>query len=457
MRKRLLGLVVGFVLASAVLASGSLAQQRRPRPAAAAAPAPDLKIKYRTTTSGQSSEVVTMLKGMRERSESHSGYGDSVNITQCDLKRTMQVSDSTRKYLITPMSTGDSAAASADNSSTTGPAEPVRTGGVLTYITTVTDTGERKEMFGFTARHIKSSLTMQSSPDACNPVNQRVETDGWYIDLAFGLDCNLGRTQAMANRYTPPGGCRDRVSFKQVGATKTGYPLSETMMMSGPDGRVMFTTSKEVVELERGPLDAALFDAPPGYAETTNSQELYPTPTTAAVTGMPSYDRQIQENNPNTETAAMQMKPAGTLRVGVVSLNNKSDRPLSLESVRSRLVGGIDGGGIDAVPLNAATQSEAEAEAKIKQCDFILFTDLSTLKTSAAKKIGGFLGRAAGVSGVDRTESRVDFRLFAVGESSPLLQSSATAKEEGDEVSVGASVDTEARMVSAEVRKRSRN
>ena len=50
-----------------------------------------------------------MLKGARERSEMKMGYGmDIINITQCDLKRTIQVSDKARKYVITPMDSGDS-------------------------------------------------------------------------------------------------------------------------------------------------------------------------------------------------------------------------------------------------------------------------------------------------------------------------------------------------------------
>jgi hypothetical protein len=66
------------------------------------------------------------------------------------------------------------------------------------------------------------------------------------------------------------------------------------------------------------------------------------------------------------------------------------------------------------------------------------------------------LGRAAGVGGIDKTESKVEFKLFAVNESSPRLQSGASAKEEGDEASAGTAVGQEARMVSAEVRKKSR-
>ena len=137
----------------------------------------------------------------------------------------------------------------------------------------------------------------------------------------------------------------------------------------------------------------------------------------------------------------------------MVAINNRTDRSVSLESLRQRLIGRIAVSGVDAIPLSGVSPSEVEAEAKAKQCDFVLYTDLSTLKISAAKKLGGFLGRAAGVTGVEKTESRVDFKLFAVGETSPRLQSNTSAKEEGDEASAGVALDNEANKVSAEVRK----
>lgn len=468
MRLRIRGLIVLFVFAVSV--SAIFAQQKRtrtsPTPApATAAPQADLRIRYRTSTSGQSYETATMIKGKRERSEMKMGYGsDMINITQCDLKRTIQISEANRKYVITPMQT---VTASADNSASTpvpATAEPVRRGGVVNYITTINDTGERKEMFGFTARHIKSSVTIESSPDACNPSKQRLDTDGWYIDLTFGFDCDLGAAQMAARQPMPQGGCRDRVVMKQIGSGRKGYPLIETTTMYGPDGTAMFTSAKEVIDLSRDPLDAALFDIPAGYTETSNTQELYAAAPTSmsSIMGQSAPSQTSQPQSSQTQSsmsataAAAMSKAPGTLRVGVVAINNRSDRQVSLESLRQRLIGGIDNSGVDAVALSGVSASEIEAEAKAKQCDFILYTDLSTLKISAAKKLGGFLGKAVGVGGVDKTESRVDFKLFAVGETSPRLQSSANAKEEGDDASAGASIDNEANKVSAEVRKKAR-
>ncbi|HSS19110.1 MAG TPA: hypothetical protein VLL54_03490 [Pyrinomonadaceae bacterium] len=457
MRKRFLGTTAAVVLALTAFLTASMAQRTGNRPPAQPTrpAANDLKITYRTTTSGQSSESTTMLKGARERSEMKFGGGmEMINLTQCDLKRTVQLSDSTRKYVITPMETGDSAAPTAPASS--GMSEPSRRGGVVTYTSTAVDTGERKEMFGFQARHVKTSLAIESSPDACNQSRMRMETDGWYIDFAFGLNCETGRAGVPMGRPAP-GGCRDRVNFVRHGAARTGYPLIETTTSYGPDGSVGFSSTKEVIELSREPLDAALFDIPAGYTEAASTQELYEPPSMASMMGQMSQGRQPANNSQGNSSQSSSAKASGAIRIGVVQINNKTDRSVSTDSLRDRLVNEIQGSGLEAVPLNAVSQREAETEATARQCDFILYTDLTALKLSAAKALGGFLGRATGVGSgsIGKTESKVEFKLFAVGQTAtPRLASAASAKEEGDEASAGTALGQEAKQVVAEAKRK---
>jgi hypothetical protein len=453
MRKRLAGIsVLGAFVLLIILPSVFVAQRRPTRPAAQPAPTParnDLKITYRTTTSGQSMQSTTMLKGARERSEMKLGYGrDIINITQCDLKRTIQISDSARKYVVTPMDSGDSA--SDSGSPTSAVSEPATRGGVVTYTTNAVDTGERKEMFGFQARHVKTSMVIESSPDACSPIKQRMETDGWYIDFSFGLSCERGSASQWAGPAAR-GGCRDRIRFNRQGAARTGYALLETTTSYGPDGRVAFTSTREVIELSREPLDAALFDVPAGYVETTNPQELYGMPSMDAMTSqMPKSQTPVEEDNASLSSN----KKADSIRIGVVQINNRTDRQISTESLRERLIGEIDGAGVDGIALNASSPSEAEAEAKAKQCDFILYTDVASLKSSSTKKL---FGRVTGVGGAEKTEAKIEFKLFAVGDGSAILQSAATAKEEGDDASAGTAVSQEARAVTAEVKRKGRS
>ena len=325
MRKRLWITIISTLVLLLVSFSALLAQRPRNRPAApAAATRTDLKITYRTTTSGQAMENTTMLKGARERTEMKLGYGrDIINVTQCDLKRTIQISDSAKKYVITPMETTEAPASPSMNAG--GSMGPSRKGGVVTYSTTAVDTGERKEMFGFQARHVKSSMTIESSPDACNPLKMRMETDGWYIDFSYGLNCETSH----APMGGPParGGCRDTVRFNRQGAARTGYALQETITSYGPDGSVQFSSTKEVIELSREPLDAALFDVPAGYTEAASTSELYGAPSAASMMSQAAKAAQDDEPDSSSQSSSAQsssVKAPGVIRIGVVRINNKS-------------------------------------------------------------------------------------------------------------------------------------
>src|SRR5499427_5963632 len=94
-----------------------------------------------------------------------------------------------------------------------------RKGGVITITRTSTDTGERQDMFGYKARHIKSSMIIESSPDACNQSHMKMEVDGWYADLSANFSCAMEDYRAMA--CGGPGGsksgCQDRVVMKGSG------------------------------------------------------------------------------------------------------------------------------------------------------------------------------------------------------------------------------------------------
>jgi hypothetical protein len=218
--------------------------------------------------------------------------------------------------------------------------------------------------------------------------------------------------------------------------------------MYGPDGAVTFSTTKEVLELSREPLQASLFDIPAGYTEAQSSQELYGAPSMESIANMVKGN---EASAPSGTISTTEQKSSGSLRVGIVPLNNKTNRTVSRETLRQRLIGQIQATGIQAVPLNAESQSAAEAEARAKQCDYILYTDISALK---APKLGGMFGKVTGVGGTGKTDARLDFKLFAVGESSARLQSSSSGKEDDEDTSVGAAIDIEARAVTEAVRKR---
>jgi hypothetical protein len=412
--------------------------------------------------SGQEMTSTTMIKGLRERSEVSmpgmpAGMG-MTTITECDLKRTIKISDNSRKYLIESMDTGEGGTptTSGGGHATGG---PTQRGGVVTMTLNTVDTGERKDMFGFTARHLRQTMMSESSPDACNPNNMKIEKDGWYINLEYGLNCGSDRPPQAPNRM-PTGGCRDTYRSRHTGVANLGYPLIETTKMYGPDGQtVTFTMTKEVIELSRQPLDAALFEVPSGYTQVNSSQEMY-SMSMADAMGMGRQQEANQSgnsmsNNPSNASPNMS-NTAARPKVGIVEFNNKAKASISTDELRQQLIATLSGNGIDAVALNASSASEAAMEAKAKGCTYILYTDISSVKApSTGKKIGGLLGRATGVGGgggdAGKSEAKFDFRLVPAAGGSPRLQSSASGKEDTTDASVNAALQDEARAVAAAV------
>jgi hypothetical protein len=246
---------------------------------------------------------------------------------------------------------------------------------------------------------------------------------------------------------------------------KTSY---KSTGQGGDESGGGFTNTMEVTDISNATLDPSLFEIPAGYQQAASMMELMMgpggMPNMAGMAGMngmpPGAQPPAGEAESSTGTgmpgaaSSVGPKQPGTMRVGVAALNNRAGGSVSLDALRARLVGAISGDGVEAVPLDAAQAPAAEVEARQKECDFVLYTDLSALKQSAASKIGGMFGRAAGVGGGDRYESRVDFKLFAVGGASQ-LESNATAKEDGGaEASVGSALDKEAKAVAAAARKK---
>jgi hypothetical protein len=438
----------------------------------------DLKITRKNGAGGYSGQSAVYIKGARERTEMQT----ITTIRQCDLHRTIQINERARKYVIVPDSEG---AAEMNAPATPEPQRPktARRGAIVTHTVNITDTGERKQMFGYTARHIKTTMVMDAPAEACNPGHMEMESDGWYIDFAAGGPaCDVDRPTPPPTRGSRPD-CADQVRYRTTGSGRLGFPVMVTtkMKMGGAQGgdeddaevaammSNAMTSTLEVTEISTVTLDPSLFDVPAGYTQAASMQEHYSstgmmgTGGTAGVMpgGGPTPGARPPADNGQSMGAmngaamsATRPKQPGMIRVGVAGINNRAGGSVSLGSLRVRLVNAVADSNVEAVALDASDPTAADAEAKAKECDFVLYTDLSALKQSAASKVGGMFGRVAGVGGLEKYESRVDFRLVATGGSAPSLESNATAKEEGADASVGAALEREARAVVTAARKK---
>src|SRR5690349_5344989 len=133
-----------------------------------AAQAQDLHIKKSITVGGNFvSSTETSIKGARERTVSQSPTGNTITLRECDLKRTVTINEQTQTYFIAGDPQDDAASKTATAAASATAPAPADSGGSITETVSVTDTGERKTMYGYPARHLKSRVEMKSSDNAC--------------------------------------------------------------------------------------------------------------------------------------------------------------------------------------------------------------------------------------------------------------------------------------------------
>jgi hypothetical protein len=353
----------------------------------------DTKVKSRQTSGGQTYENTSYIKGKRQRSETSGGQ--MIMIQQCDLRRNIQIMPQAKMYMIQPYDQ-PSTGSTANNAGAPATSQPFKKGGVITSTVTTKDTGERKQMFGYTARHIITTMEMKSSPDACSTVNTKMEIDGWYIDAAFALDCDMGR--AYTN-YKPrvSGGCQDRYETKTIGMAKKGYPVWEKTTMFGPNGGEGFSTINEVVEFSQATLDQSLFEIPEGYREVEDFASAFSAAAASAAGGNTAETAGAASvTSTPTQPASAPAAPAvGPKREGVIRFGVPLAKTGNVaewmnaqnlaQAVQATLTQNLKGTNVEAVVIEA-TGAGIQAEAQQKQCDYIVFA------TASHKKGGGGFG-----------------------------------------------------------------
>lgn len=366
----------------------------------------DVKIRQRM---GPGMETVLYMKGPRMRSEMAGDFG-MTTILQCDLKRTLTINEKTKTYMITPTDNSNTSAIGGVDGGGINPSVTASTpqrGGVVNITQTITDTGERKEMFGFTARRIKTSLVKTVSPDACDK-DQKIETDGWYIDFDYRFECpdQVQRYKTSPVRPQPPG-CQDEVRMKTIGSAKLGFPVLVTTIIYGPGGSTT-TSTQEVLELQRGPLSAALFEVPEGYMLAKNVQELYgmSAPSAGVASSSPSSsgaNAASSSSSPGGVWATTDgPKKAGVIRIGLVMPKvqmSSGDTAQAAEALRGNFASYLKGPSVEVIPLSARLASQATQEALQSECDYVIYLSLSVKKGGGSmfgRAIGNIAGSAAG-------------------------------------------------------------
>ncbi len=222
----------------------------------------DLKIKTRRSGQLSSFTETLYLKGARQRQEYV--YDELFNlspasISRCDDRKRIDLNVDAKLYAEVPI---------ADWSQQRKGARPVppgeMTGAEVTITTDSVDTGERRKLGTYIARHVRITIKVEAGPGAATPSSME-ERDGWYVDLP-GLGCQdsgqgIGFLHAS---FRPAGRPQDRIHVRRLGTAPAGFAIEETTKRTENGSS---TTGKvELVEFSEAPLDDALFDVPAGYS-----------------------------------------------------------------------------------------------------------------------------------------------------------------------------------------------
>ncbi len=403
-----------------------------PVPVPPAAPPSDVTVVTSYTQGAQVSVNTTYLTDGRQRVE----FPGLVSIGQCDLRRTVLVSPSARRYRVQPDATPapevtapavpDIAAMAAamgialpPGALPQGQAMPGAPGdvggvgasartGLVTITTTLTDTLERQTMFGLEARRIKTTVTRQTTGEVCDKTPMRTEIDAWYVDLPKTAS-SCGRTAPATPDPSAASSdaCQDRTDTRVVGDVTLGFPVKTVTTNSSGDGdkQESSTTTAEVTSLEISRLDRALFDVPAGYLEASSALELTP----ALATGSTLGDVLFGSTADGTSTATP--RAAGVTRIGVLEPVNTSGRgSLKMRALRQELVARFSKAPFEAVPLGGSEQGTRDATRL--ECDYVLATEVTEVKTSKPGRLSSVSRMTGGGPPKDRQEVKVAFRLY---------------------------------------------
>jgi hypothetical protein len=228
-------------------------------------------LRLNSTGRARPSITTQFVKGTRSRIERDILGHPRVTINQCDQHQVVQLDPEAREYTSYRLNEQGRPAGSQ-----AAPRTPIQTelsGGTLVVNIETTDTGERKKIFGYTARHVIERQTMTPGAGAVSQ-GQEIVRDGWYIDLDVNAGCGPrpnGAAFAFLGVSSGPAGSApkiDKIEIHSKGARENGFAVSVTTKQTSrsPSGEAFSRESlSDVVELSTAPLDPALFDVPEGF------------------------------------------------------------------------------------------------------------------------------------------------------------------------------------------------
>ncbi len=377
----------------------------------------DFKLRQQITMSARkesfTQERAIWVKGARERTENK--FTDEriaqmmpqiAEIRQCDLRQNLKINDRTKRYLIEPFyETTDKPLPSVQPSTKT----ETRTGGTVNWTYTLTDTGERQQMFGLTARRLIVKQLAETSKDSCQGESKMSMTEeGWFVSLLpENANCMIDLPRGEGRETTK---CRDNLIMKG----KIQYP---GMMLEGTTKMIdllknndEFTTSVKTLELSKATLEMSLFEIPVGYAEVNSEQSLMSG-------GMGNVLGNISTNSnsqSNKKSVAIDFFSGNVSKINQPNLRQYVAQKVSANGANGILV---------------SSQNDIASGA----FQNVIGVEIKSVKESGASKIGGLFGKVTGnmdASKLGQSEAEVVITLYA--QDGKTVSASATAKEKID-------------------------
>ena len=250
-----------------------------------------LKIAFRHTYEGIWSERVEYRDRDRSRSEHRNSTGGSkrlldlpldvrygphlASIIRCDLGQAFELNLDSREYATAPYPPKPFTKAQAEALGLKPLQYVASDKPTLRIETTTLDTGERREFFGHTARHVittRKQIPLEGSKSNA----QEMVTDGWYIDLDTSISCGWRRPSGKpAHAFVTAGNAPiEKMEFVDKGEPESGFAIETKIISTGattlPDGtKKEYTSVNEmhVTQLVEGPLDPGLFTVPTGFRQ----------------------------------------------------------------------------------------------------------------------------------------------------------------------------------------------
>jgi hypothetical protein len=253
-----------------------------------------IKMTVRFAASGMSGQQTIYIRGDRKRMDYRNATGGAkradgssdvrygphiASITRCDLGQMLELNLDAREYRAVPYPpspfTKEQMEARGITPQSGVPSEPT-----LLLETTTVDTGERREFFGHTARHVITTRK-QTPLEGSQSQPQETVTDGWYIDLDNRISCDRkwreGAHAYVYARSSTDSRAPDRPKFVDVGKPEAGFAVALKTTTRGtyamPDGtkkETITTSEMTVTQLEAGALQAAVFEIPAGFRQVAH-------------------------------------------------------------------------------------------------------------------------------------------------------------------------------------------